>query len=194
MSERQIYDGDFNHQGSIDDDGRIYDYKHSYIGRIEDGTVYDNCNIPHGKITDSGMVVDNESQEVGQEYGTGFASRGTRTNMGYVRGDDLSDSPGRGYGAFHLLNRDANYNNEESDDAEGSVEPSDDFVDTPSEPSYKIPRYVSNDENSWAETGKGCLYDAAGCVEGLMGLVALIIFIICCAQVVKGCWTGEIRF
>ena len=105
MSERHLYGSDGRHVGSIDDDDRIYDDRHSFIGRIENGTIYDNCNIPQGRITDSGMVLDNHRQEIGQEYGTGFCSPGPRREMGLVRADILSDGRGRDYGAFHLLDR-----------------------------------------------------------------------------------------
>ena len=50
MSERHLYGSDGQHVGSIDDDNRIYDDRHSFMGRIENGTIYDNCNIPQGRI------------------------------------------------------------------------------------------------------------------------------------------------
>ena len=124
MSERYLYGGDNQFVGSMDDDGRIYDDRHGLMGYIRNGTVYDNCNLPMGRITESGMVVDNFQQEVGQEYGTGFCAPGVRRQMGLVRAGTLSEGSGRDYGAFYLLDRkrrhgDGLYDNREDDDEYG---------------------------------------------------------------------------
>ena len=105
MSETGFYDGDYHFKGSMDADGRIYDERHGFMGYVKDGTVYDNCGIPQGRITDSGMVVDNCNSEVGQGYGTGFSSPGTRRNVGFASGDMTGSGNGSDYGAFHLLDR-----------------------------------------------------------------------------------------
>ena len=105
MAERNLFGSHGEFVGSVDDDGRIYNDRHLFMGRVENGTIYDNCNIPQGRITESGMVLDNHYQEVGQEYGTGFCSPGPRREMGRVRADILSEGRGRDYGAFHLLDR-----------------------------------------------------------------------------------------
>ena len=121
MSERYLYGDDNQFVGSMDDDGRIYDDRHGLMGYIRNGTVYDNCNLPMGRITESGMVVDNFQQEVGQEYGTGFCAPGVRRQMGLVRAGTLSEGRGRDYGAFYLLDRkrrhgDGPYDNREDDE------------------------------------------------------------------------------
>jgi len=89
MTEKIFYGSNGRFKGSMDDDGHIYDERHRLMGYVKDGTVYDTCNIPHGRITDSGMVRDNSFHEVGQEYGTGFSSRGPRRELGRVRADTL---------------------------------------------------------------------------------------------------------
>lgn len=124
MSERHLYGSDNQYKGSIDDDGRIYDRNHSLMGRIENGTVYDNCNIPRGRIEENGMLRDNAFHEVGQEYGTGFSSPGPRREMGRVRADILSDGRGRDYGAFHLLDR--RYDTDPYDEDDGGSDDDDD--------------------------------------------------------------------
>lgn len=131
MSERNLYGNDGQFVGSVDDDGRIYDARHSFMGRIENGTIYDNCNIPQGHITDRGMVLDNRRREVGQEYGTGFSSPGPRREMGSVRADILSDGHGSDYGAFHLLDRNQRhrYDPYPYDDDDGESDDEDDYED-----------------------------------------------------------------
>ena len=121
MSERYLYGDDNQFVGSIDDDGRIYDTTHGFMGYVRGGNVYDNCNLPMGRITESGMVVDNFQQEVGQEFGTGFCAPGVRRQMGLVRAGTLSEGRGRDYGAFYLLDRkrrhgDGLYDNREDDE------------------------------------------------------------------------------
>ena len=100
MAEKNFYGSSGQFKGSMDDDGRIYDERHRFMGYVKGGRIYDNCNIPHGRITGSGMVVDNRMHEVGQEFGTGFCSpaSGPRRQMGLTRADVLSDGRGRDYG------------------------------------------------------------------------------------------------
>ena len=42
MSERNLFRGMSDFEGSIDDDGRLYDENHQYVGRIEGDYIYDN--------------------------------------------------------------------------------------------------------------------------------------------------------
>ena len=131
MSERNLYGSDGQFVGSIDDDDRIYDNRHSFMGRIENGIIYDNCNRPQGHITDSGMVLDNHRQEIGQEYGTGFSSSSPRREMGFARADILSEGHGSDYGAFHLLDRNQRhrYDTYPYDEDDGEADDDDDYGD-----------------------------------------------------------------
>ncbi len=189
MSEKNFFGSDGQFKGSMDDDGRIYDDCHRFMGYVRDGTVYDNCNIPHGSITDSGMVRDNSMQEVGQEYGTGFCSRGPRREMGRVRADILSEGRGRDYGAFQLLDRDQRHQcdsypyDDDNDDDEGDEEDvEDDWADdfTPeARPSYKRGRNRQRDSQSDLEK------DIGGCFDALGGCVGIIFAIVLLYQLVK---------
>ena len=174
MSERHLYGSDGQHVGSIDDDNRIYDDRHSFMGRIENGTIYDNCNIPQGRITDGGMVLDNHRQEVGQEYGTGFCSPGPRQEMGLVRADILSEGHGSDYGAFHLLDRNQRHRydpypyddddgtNEDDDCSDGDDYDHDTYV-PPSRPKRRAGRGKKDESMSFEDNpeasclGCGCL-------------------------------------
>ena len=173
MSERHLYGSDNQYKGSIDDDGRIYDRDHSLMGRIENGTVYDNCNIPRGRIEESGMLRDNSFHEVGQEYGTGFYSPGPRQEMGCVRADILSDGRGRDYGAFHLLDRNQRhrYDPYPYDEDDGESGDDDDYGDDDSDDDIYVPpsrskrragrgkndEAISHDDPEASCAGCGCL-------------------------------------
>ena len=41
MNERNLYRGLNNFEGSIDEDGKLYDERHRLVGRIEGNDVYD---------------------------------------------------------------------------------------------------------------------------------------------------------
>ena len=184
MAEKNFYGSNGQFKGSMDDDGRIYDERHRFMGYVKGGRIYDNCNIPHGRITGSitgsGMVVDNRMHEVGQEFGTGFCSpaSGPRRQMGLTRADVLSDGRGRDYGAFHLLDRDQRHKYDSSpygDDEE--EEDDDDWAgdSTPeSIPSHTRGRNRQRDSQSNMEKDiSGCFYALGGCVGVIVGLVLL---------------------
>ena len=191
MAEKNFYGNNGQFKGSMDDDGRIYDECHGFIGYVKGGRIYDNCNIPHGRITDNGMVVDNFMQEVGQEYGTGFSSRGTRREMGRVRADILSEGRGSDYGAFHLLDRDQRHkydsypydddadNNDDDNysDEVGEEEYEDDWAgdSTPEAmPSRKRGRNGQRSSQTSIENDiSGCFDALGGCVGVIFGLVLL---------------------
>lgn len=186
MAEKNFYGSNGQFKGSMDDDGRIYDERHGFIGYVKDGRIYDNCNIPHGRITDNGMVVDNYMQEVGQEYGTGFSSRGTRREMGRVRADILSEGHGSDYGAFHLLDRDQrhkydSYPYDDDDDGEDDYDDdcesedsfNDDYDDAfDSRPSRSRHRH-SSDGGDGSESSDE--YNAVGCGCTILILIGIYI-------------------
>ena len=186
MAEKSFYGSNGQFKGSMDDDGRIYDERHGFIGYVKDGRIYDNCNIPHGRITDNGMVVDNYMQEVGQEYGTGFSSRGTRREMGRVRADILSDGHGSDYGAFHLLDRDQRHKydsypydddddgeDDYDDDCESEESFNDDYDDSfDSRPSRSRHRH-SSDGGGGSESSDE--YNAIGCGCTILILIGIYI-------------------
>ena len=151
MSERHLYGSDNQFAGSIDDDGRIYDSTHVLKGYVRDGTIYDICNIPLGRITDNGMVIDNAWQEVGIESGTAFFSSGTRETLGSERAGILSEGRGRDYGAYHLLDR----NNRNKYDPYPYDDDSDDGDDG----------YDYGDDDSEADEDYGCYDDDSGMFE-----------------------------
>jgi len=177
MSERNLYGSDGQFVGSIDDDDRIYDNRHSFMGRIENGIIYDNCNRPQGHITDGGMVLDNHRQEIGQEYGTGFSSSGPRREMGFARADILSEGHGSDYGAFHLLDRNQRhrYDTYPYDEDDGETDDDDDYGDNdydndrdddiyvpPSRPKRRAGRGKNDEAISHDDPEASCL--GCGCI------------------------------
>ena len=85
MAERHIYGSDHKYKGSMDDDGRIYDAHHRFIGRVKNGTIYDDCNIPRGHINSDGRVTDMCNIPTGREFGANFEGWGG--HGGYSRND-----------------------------------------------------------------------------------------------------------
>ncbi len=175
MSEGHLYDNDSQFKGSIDDDGRIYDATHRYIGRIEDGTVYDYRDIPQGTVRENGMVMDYFRHEVGQSFGTGFSGPASvsREEMGRVRADIASEGRGSDYGAFLLADRargplgtcDEDMDDEDDDDAPGS---------DPWEPHAPRRRNAGYDSASPGDRVGGCL-DAIGCLVLVVIVIVLLI-------------------
>ena len=106
MGERHFYNDKLEFEGSMDDDGYIYDRSHSCIGRVEDGTIYDSCNVPHGYIDADGQVTDMCNIPTGKEMGANFCGWG-RNGSGFVRSDVLGTEHGNEYGIF-LRVKDAN--------------------------------------------------------------------------------------
>ena len=56
MDKRHFYNSQFQFEGSMDDDGNLYDERHARIGQVRDGTIYDNTNIRRGYIGDDGQA------------------------------------------------------------------------------------------------------------------------------------------
>ena len=188
MSERHLYGSDGQHVGSIDDDNRIYDDRHLFMGRIENGTIYDSCNVPQGHITDSGMVLDNHRQEIGQEYGTGFSSPGPRREMGIVRADILSEGHGSDYGAFHLLDRNQRhrydtypYDDNDNDETD-EEEVGDDWADDSS--SGAIPSYKRGENRQW-NSHSDMEKNIDGCFDALGGCIGVIFVLVMLYQLIK---------
>ena len=104
MRERHLYRGLSDFQGSIDEDGRLYDERHNFIGRIDGDDVYDYCNIRQGTIGDDGKLWDCDRNFVGQEHGNNFFSPSCR-GTGLVRGDSFGEGRGSEYGALMMLKK-----------------------------------------------------------------------------------------
>ena len=104
MRERHLYRGLSDFQGSIDEDGRLYDERHNFIGRIDGDDVYDYCNIRQGSIGDDGKLWDCDRNLVGQEHGNNFFSPSCR-GTGLVRGDSFGEGRGSEYGALMMLKK-----------------------------------------------------------------------------------------
>lgn len=134
MSERNLYRGLNDFQGSIDDDGNLYDEMHRLVGRIEGNDVYDYCNIKQGSIDENGKLWDCNHTFVGQEHGSNFIGPSYQST-GLVRGDSPGEGGGSEYGALMMLKK-RNYsgnipdNNYEFGDGN---EVDDDYAEDPDE-------------------------------------------------------------
>ena len=104
MRERNLYRGLNDFQGSIDEDGRIYDENHQFVGRIDGNDVYDNCNIRQGSINDDGELWDCNHNFVGMERGNNFIGPSYQST-GMVRGDSFGEGRGSEYGALMMLKK-----------------------------------------------------------------------------------------
>ena len=188
MAERHFYNDKFKFEGSMDDDGRIYDSRHRFIGRVEGDTIYDNCNLPRGHINADGQVTDLNNIPTGREFGANFVGwRGHGSGMG--RNDVLGTGLGNDYGIFSRV-KDANrqYGMDDDDDDdddddyegedydEGYDEIDDDTYDTPSRSRHHARRRgedesMSNDDPEASCVGCGCV---ALIVAGI--LIALYLY------------------
>lgn len=102
MNERHLYRGLNNFEGSIDEEGKLYDERHRLVGRIEGDVVYDYCNIKQGRIDESGKLWDVNHTYVGEAHGNNFIGP-TYQSTGMVRGDSFNDGNGCEYGALMML-------------------------------------------------------------------------------------------
>ena len=102
MNERHLYRGLNNFEGSIDEEGKLYDERHRLVGRIEGDVVYDNCNIKQGRIDESGKLWDVNHTYVGEAHGNNFIGPSYQST-GMVRGDSFNDGNGCEYGALMML-------------------------------------------------------------------------------------------
>ena len=193
MSERHFYGSDNKYMGSMDDDGRFYDTRHRFIGRVKNGTIYDDCNIPRGHIDSEGRVTDMCNIPTGKEFGANFVGWGGH-GSGYVRNDILSTGHGNDYGAFQQLYRhkhnsvsydddnhgDDNYGND--DDDYGEEDDGSDWDDsfTP-EPAPRRRRRRNDSGNAQSDLEEGI----GGCIDGIGGCVGVIFGLIILYQVIK---------
>ena len=104
MRERNLYRGTSDFQGSIDEDGRIYDERHMLVGRIEGNVVYDSCNIKQGTIDENGKLWDVNHTYVGQARGSNFIGPSYQS-IGMTRGDSTGEGDGSEYGALMMLKK-----------------------------------------------------------------------------------------
>lgn len=110
MRERYLFrgcGGDF--QGSIDEEGRLYDEMHRLVGRIEGNAIYDTCNLKQGTIDENGKLWDSIHVFVGEERGKNFIGQ-TGHGAGLVRGDYPDEGRGVEYGALMLLKKKSQQN------------------------------------------------------------------------------------
>ena len=188
MSERHIYGSDNKYKGSMDDDGRIYDARHRLIGRVKNGTIYDDCNIPRGHINSDGRVTDMCNIPTGREFGANFEGWGGH-GSGYVRNDVLGTGHGNDYGAFQQVDRDRRDSYSYDDD--GDYDDDEDYGDEDegsdwddgftSEPPPRRRRRRTGHGN----TQGGIEEDIGGCVDGIGGCAAVIFGLILLYQVIK---------
>ena len=148
MNERHLYRGCLNNfEGSIDEDGKLYDERHRLVGRIEGNDVYDYCNIKQGTIDESGKLWDCNRNYVGEAHGNNFIGPNYRST-GMVRGDSFGEGNGCEYGALMMLKKrneyysgnmpDNNYNfpnnvDDEDDEEEEYEEVENEYGDLDSE-------------------------------------------------------------
>ena len=104
MRERNLYRGTSDFQGSIDEDGRIYDERHRLVGWIEGNVVYDSCNIKQGTIDENGKLWDVNHTYVGQARGSNFIGPSYQS-IGMTRGDSTGEGDGSEYGALMMLKK-----------------------------------------------------------------------------------------
>lgn len=104
MRERNLYRGTSDFQGSIDEDGRIYDERYRLVGRIEGNVVYDYCNIKQGTIDENGKLWDVNHTYVGQVRGSNFIGPSYQS-IGMTRGDSTGEGDGSEYGALMMLKK-----------------------------------------------------------------------------------------
>ena len=104
MSERNLYRGLNNFEGSIDEDGKLYDENHRLVGRIDGNDVYDCCNIKQGTIDTNGKLWDCNHTYVGEAHGNNFIGP-TYQSTGMVRGDSFGEGDGCEYGALMMLKK-----------------------------------------------------------------------------------------
>ena len=176
MAERHLYNDRFEFEGSMDDDGNIYDRNHWKIGHVEGGTIYDNCNIPRGHIDGDGRVTDMCNIPTGKEFGANFEGWGGHRS-GMVRNDVLGTGHGNDYGIFSRV-RDANRqygmdddyddDGEDYDDADSGDGGWDDFSSdsAPSSP-HKARRTGGGASND------GASIDEIGCIAGVIFFLVL---------------------
>ena len=127
MNERNLYRGLNNFEGSIGENGNLYDERHSLVGRIEGNDIYDNSNIKQGSIDANGKLWDCNRNYVGEAHGNNFIGPAYQST-GMVRGDSFGEGDGCEYGALMMLKKrseqysgnmpDTNYNFPNNDDGE----------------------------------------------------------------------------
>lgn len=104
MNRRNLHRGLNDFQGSVDDEGNLYDERHSRIGKIRGNDIYDLGGTRQGSIDENGMLWDRNHACVGREQGRHFISPSCR-GAGMTRGDDSFDGRGCEYGALMLLKK-----------------------------------------------------------------------------------------
>lgn len=104
MNERHLYRGLNTFEGSIDEEGKLYDERHRLVGRIEGNDVYDYCNIKQGTIDGNGKLWDCNRNYVGEAHGNNFIGPNYRST-GMVRGDSFGEGDGCEYGALMMLKK-----------------------------------------------------------------------------------------
>jgi len=193
MRERNLYRGTSDFQGSIDENGRIYDERHRFVGRIEGNVVYDYCNIKQGTIDENGKLWDVNHTYVGQERGNNFIGPSYQS-IGMTRGDSAGEGNGSEYGALMMLKKrneyysgstpDSNYDfgndyssndDEEDDDGDEDDYGDDDYGDDRNEDIY-VPPPRARRSAGRGPKGKSLTHDdpEASC----FGCGCLVLFVI----------------
>lgn len=210
MDKRFLYRGQNDFQGSIDEDGNLYDENHRPVGRIVGNDVYDYCNIKQGTIGDDGKLWDNSHNLVGQNYGNVFMEPSFQ-GSGFARGDITEEGHAWEYGALMLLKKrnrryageivDNNYNfseesageceDEEGEEIECREDVDDDYEWRRLSQAQSRPAHNSGIK-SRSNKGGSKIEDAGGCAEAIGGLIGVIVFFIMICNLVKACWNGEI--
>ena len=182
MSERDFYNNQFQFEGSMDEDGNIYDERHTRIGQVRDGTIYDNINIPRGYVGDDGQVQDLCHIPIGKEHGSFFQGWSGHRH-GHVRTDVSGAAHGNDYGSFSLVkDRDrTDYDSDDygDDDGDGYDDDYDGAMDDgrrnfdsrPRRSSYRRGRESHDiDDEDVVGCCKGC-----GCIVAILFVLYLII-------------------
>ena len=191
MNERNLYRGLNNFEGSIDEEGKLYDERHRLVGRIEGNDVYDYCNIKQGTIDGNGKLWDCNRNYVGEAHGNNFIGPNYRST-GMVRGDSFGEGNGCEYGALMMLKKrneyysgnmpDNNYNfpnNDYNEDDEDDEEEDfgDDIEDVPSANDDWVRKDRQSSQKKYENED---VSDVAGCVS-FLAIVIFVVVLVCIA-------------
>ena len=161
MSERNLFRGMSDFEGSIDDDGRLYDENHQYVGRIEGDDIYDNGGVRQGRIDASGKLWDIDHNYVGEAHGSNFIGP-TYESTGMSRGDSFGDGDGSEYGALMMLKKRNRYYSGEMPDGDYNFGNSRDDDDYDSDDDCDDEDYGADDDYGHDDYSYACASSRGG--------------------------------
>lgn len=189
MAAKNLYDSNNNFVGSVDNDGRIYDEKHWYMGKVEGDKIYDYRNIKLGEIRANGDIWDINHNYVGTQSGQNFLGP-MRQYQGMERDGHYGTNHGSDLGAFRVLKnfKDKTWDNPPTNDYGVSLDPANDGDDGDNDPwaddggsdwdDYDAsPRSSGSSRSQW-DGGDAMVGDEAGCVIGCLARIIAILMVV----------------